>query len=427
MKKRIKDFLALLIVLFCFYSYNLNACSFFCSARNGNVLMAGNEDWHDPFSKIWTRPSSSENYGIIYLGHSDYQAQIGINEHGLAFDFAAINQVEGKNNTGKTSFYGDLFSELLAKCKTVDEALKYLSAYKFHTPYSQALLVDATGNSILINQDAIIERRADYQISTNFNACQIQTKSYDCIRYNILDQSLSENNPISVSSFRTLLSRVHQEGTHPTQFSYVFDLKKGDIYLYAFHNYENVIKLNVKDELAKGFSLRNLKQLFPPSFEEHYFRTHHKDSLKQSLIKTAWDTEAVEALKMYSAYELKNPETGNYPFMLWDLGADIVKEVWIREAKGVPFHYWWSPKNYISWASNNPKLKEALKIFTFLENIPKDDPKQQIGAYEMKALIFHILDDKEKAKYYFLKTIEVSPENIGNYKRAKLFYNKLKN
>ena len=381
----------------------------------------------DPFSKIWIRPSTANNYGIVYFGHSDYQAQIGINEHGLAFDFAAIDKVEGKNNDGKESFYGDLFSELLSKCKTVDEALEYLSTYTFHTPFSQALLADAHGNSILINQDAIIKRTTDYQISTNFNACDIASKNYDCLRYEIIDESLSKNEPISVPSFRTLLSRVHQEGPGPTQFSYVFNLKSGDIHLYAFHNYENVVTLNVKTELAKGFSLRDLKALFPPSFEENYYRTHHKDSLKQSLIRTTWNEEAVEAIKDYSVYQRKKPETGDYPFMLWDLGADIVKEVWVRDSGGAPFHYWWSPKNYLNWKSNHPKLKEALKIFTFLENIPKEDPKQQIGAYEMKAFIFFVLDEKDKAKDYFLKTMQVSPKNIGNYHRAELFFNYLNN
>ena len=388
-------------------------------------MMAGNEDWHDPFSKIWTRPASVGNYGIVYLGHSDYQAQIGINEYGLAFDFAAIDKVEGKNNGARTKFYGDLFSEILAKCKTVDEALTYLNRYQFHTPYSQAMLADASGNSVLINQDTILKRTSDYQISTNFNACQIQTKTYDCLRYDILDSSLSKNEPVSISSSRKLLSRVHQEGSHPTQFSYIFDLKTGDIFLYTFHNYENVLQLNVRDELAKGFSVRNLKQLFPPSFEENYFRTHHKDSLKQSLITAVWKKEATEAIKTYLAQERKKPETGNYPFMLWDLGADVVKEVWVRDANGTPFHYWWSPEHYLSWKSNHPKLKEVLKIFTFLENIPKEDPKQQIGAYEMKAFIFHILGEKEKAKDYFLKTMEVSPKDIGNYQRAKLFYDEL--
>ena len=416
---------SLLVIIFFLQYFNLQACSFFCAARNGEVLMAGNEDWHDPFSKIWTRPSTKDNYGIIYLGHSDYQAQIGINEYGLAFDFAAIDKVEGKNNIEKTTFEDDLFSEILAKCKTVDEALSFLKKYQFHTPFSQALLADATGNSILINQDAIIKRIGDYQISTNFNACNISSKNYDCLRYDIVDKGLSKRKPISIDSFRTLLSRVRQGGNNPTQFSYVFNLKRGEIYLYSFNNYENVVKLNVKEELSKGFRLRNLKQLFPVSFEENYFRTHHKDSLKQELLKTIWDKEAVEAIKEYVVYQRKKPEAGNYPFMLWDLGADIVKEVWVRESKGKPFHYWWSPKKYKNWKSNNPKLKEALKIFTFLENIPKEDPKQQIGAYEMKGFIFYILDEKVKAKDYFAKTMEVSPKEIGNYTRAKLYYDYL--
>ncbi len=411
-----------LVIAFLLTHIYADACSFFCATRNNQVLMAGNEDWSDPFSKMWTRPATEKSFGILYLGHSDYQAQIAVNEHGLAFDFAALDKVEGKNNAGKSSFYGDLFSEILAKCKTVDEALVYLGQYQFHSAFSQAMLADASGNSILVNQDGIIKRTSDYQISTNFNACNIAAKNYDCLRYKILDDTLSKKMPISVTSFRNLLSRVHQEGPAPTQFSYVFNLKERQIYLYAFHNYEDVIQLDLKSELSKEAWLQDLKQLFPPSFEEDYFRAHHKDSLKQDLLKIVWHKEAVEALKQYATLKREKPKIGDYPFVLWDLGADIVKEVWIRESKGIPFHYWWSPKNYRSWKSKNPKLKEALKIFTFLENIPKEDPKQQIGAYEMKGFVFYVLGENEKAKDYFKKTMEVSPKEIGNYHRAKLFY-----
>jgi tetratricopeptide (TPR) repeat protein len=70
--------------------------------------------------------------------------------------------------------------------------------------------------------------------------------------------------------------------------------------------------------------------------------------------------------------------------------------------------------------TQNPQLYKVLDLLTYLENIPKEDPKQNIGAFEFSGLIYTFLGNKVKAKEYFEKTLEVSPEGIGNYNRSKL-------
>ncbi len=411
----------LVIIVFFLSAHKLHACSIFCAVKKGEVLAAGNEDWSDPFSKIWIRPASAGNYGSINLGHSDYQIQAAINEHGLFFDFAYIPKVEGKNNINKTRFDGNLFSEILDHCKTVNEALAYLKKHQYESSTNQILLADATGNSVIVNQDIILGRDgSNYQIITNFNACEINTGNYDCKRFQIIDEGLSNTDSISIPLFRQLLSRTHQEGTHPTQYSYIFDLKRGNIKLYSFHNYEDAISLNVQKELSKGYYIQNLKDLFPITFEEEYFRLHHKDSLKQSVLKEIRSKGVEKGLAYYSTYKKKYPKAGSYPFVLWDIGADLVMNTWSKETSGKPFDYWWHPQKYLHWETKDISVNNALAVFNQLEeDIKGDDLRQYIGVYEMKAFIYRLLDNRDKSKQYLKKTLNVATEETGNYHRAK--------
>ncbi len=150
-----------------------------------------------------------------------------------------------------------------------------------------------------------------------------------------------------------------------------------------------------------------------------------KEAAKKLLIETLWTHGADSAIKKYRTLENENPEIGAYPFILWEVVAATVKHIWTEDSKGKPFDYWARPENYFTWKSDHPKLEEALKMATFLENLPKENPKQQIGAYEMKGFVYNVLGQSEKASIYFQKTLEVSPKNVDNYYRAEMFHDYL--
>lgn len=64
---------------------------------------------------------------------------------------------------------------------------------------------------------------------------------------------------------------VDEEGPVPTVYSYICDLRNAKLYLYHFHNFENVVVLDLKQELAKGSHSRNLAELFPVTFAAEEF------------------------------------------------------------------------------------------------------------------------------------------------------------
>jgi len=75
----------------------------------------------------------------------------------------------------------------------------------------------------------------------------------------------------SVAHFRRILAATHQEGGSSTLYSYVADLRRGKIYLYHFHNLENVVILDVKQELARGRHVASIADYFPRTYAAEAF------------------------------------------------------------------------------------------------------------------------------------------------------------
>jgi hypothetical protein len=79
---------------------------------------------------------------------------------------------------------------------------------------------------------------------------------------------LEESGEISVDLFRRILDAVHIEKGAPTQYSNICDLKNGKLYLYHFHNFDDVKVFDLEEELKKGAHSLDIPDLFPgnPAF-----------------------------------------------------------------------------------------------------------------------------------------------------------------
>ncbi|MEL6484016.1 MAG: hypothetical protein AAFP96_04125, partial [Bacteroidota bacterium] len=193
----------IILIGFIFWFQASNACSIFSASRNGKVLVGANEDGAYPFTYARFQPANKGRYGVVFFGYSDMQAQAGMNEHGLFFDYAAIPKISLDGPEGPIHCQG--FSDLLYSCKTVDEVLAKLKDRSFNIRTTQVLIADAKGKSITINAQGSVERNKDYQIITNFNACNIKDKNYSCLRYEKIDKALSSSTPISIDFFQSIL------------------------------------------------------------------------------------------------------------------------------------------------------------------------------------------------------------------------------
>lgn len=270
--------LFLMAATFLFFHGDVSACTIFNVSRGSQVLVGNNED--GPYStdvKIWFVPAAGKNYGRVCFGWNQLlifrQAQGGMNDQGLFFDWALCPEADPpKFSFRKKIAAFSLPDNLLAECATVDEAITWLKQYNILFIRSHIMLVDKVGNSAVVEwvdrEMKVLRKKNDYQLITNFWLSHPELGNYPCLRYNKVTEMLENRKDISVEHFASILKMVstHErtgDGTESgTIYSNVYDLSKGDIYLYHKRNFENPLKINLENELKKGNQVYKLKTLF---------------------------------------------------------------------------------------------------------------------------------------------------------------------
>jgi tetratricopeptide (TPR) repeat protein len=257
----------LVIILFFCPGNPTEGCTIVMVA-NGKIVLAGNnEDWKNPITKIWFIPASNGEYGRVCVGFDDMFAQGGMNDQGLFIDANALGPTGWKPVEGKPTFQGELLDSILAQCATVEDAIVLCDKYNIPgLARARFPIADRRGASAVVEYGQgkvqYVRKTGVYQIATNFVISNVKGEDYPCTRYRIADKMLKNADDISVDLVRAVLSATHQEGQYPTVYSNICDLKNGILYLYNFHNFEEVVQFNLGAELEKGRKIYDIPSFF---------------------------------------------------------------------------------------------------------------------------------------------------------------------
>jgi hypothetical protein len=258
----------LLIILFLFLSSPTDGCTIIMVAKGKIVLAGNNEDWRNPKTKIWFIPATEGEYGRVCVGFDNMFAQGGMNDQGLFIDANALSPTGWEPIEGKPDFQGALIDRILAECATVEDAIAFCDKYNIRgLAQARFPIADRTGASMVVEYGQgkvqYVRKTGIYQIATNFVISNVKGKTYPCTRYMVANKMLKNAEDISLDLVRGVLSATHQEGLYPTLYSNICDLKNGILYLYNFHNFEEVVKFNLEEELKKGRKVYDIPSLFP--------------------------------------------------------------------------------------------------------------------------------------------------------------------
>lgn len=415
----------LLLCLLC-SSNELNACTVVSATMRGEVFAASNEDDYTPFSRIWFNPATKDRYGSVCFGHNDLQAQAAVNEYGLFFDFTQQNIDPTRFNV-KNPYQGDLFMTILGQCKTVKEALAFLKTHPYARS-SQALVADAEGNSVIINAGAQVEKQGNYQINTNFDVCDLKTGNYSCQRYDIANKMLANTTELSVPFFKDLLSRVHQEGNLSTQYSIISDLKRGLIYVYNFHDYENSYTIDLKKELKKGYRLQKIAQLFPTSFAyETYAKQsplYQKEQILDGINQVGFEQATQPYLTMGKG---QSKQDTALTMAVLEVSLQLVKNAWNQHQHGQMWEYWFSlPDGYQVPHWQDKRLTQADVLLKALMSDPKLDTKTHNFLAEMYAYTQLVSGNQDEARKFYQQSIADPNQTYPvSYQRAKTMLSRI--
>jgi hypothetical protein len=260
-------------------------CTVFYAASGDLAFAGNNEDVNNPLARAWFIPASDGRYGRMYFGFDDLFQQGGLNDQGLFFDGLWVPSKELGASAQKPDFPGGwiaMIDEVMAKSATVDEALAFFDRYSRPALQTgQLFFGDRAGNSAIVEGDAIIRKKGSYQIATNFRQSETPGPPYLDGRYNTADERLSQAGSYSVELFRQILDATHMDQKYvQTVYSQVYDLKKGLIYLYLYHDFENGIVLTLADELAKGPHMVSVASLFPKNQGYEQWSSQQMDQRK---------------------------------------------------------------------------------------------------------------------------------------------------
>ena len=255
------------------------SCTIFTASYGEKVLFGNNEDYTNPKTYYWVEPRSEGNYGGVFFGFDNLFIQGGINEKGLSFDANALPKAHLNPHPELPAPPSEwVAGTIMKKAATVEEAIDIAGRYKrdnWGMPLKyQIILADATGDAVVISAGPDGElaftrkKQGDgHLVSTNFNRANPENAySYPCWRYDraveMLDK-IEDENDLTVDYFKSILDAVHGEGASGnTLYSNIFDLRNGIIYLYHWHQFDEVVTLDVAEQIAGGPLCIRISDLF---------------------------------------------------------------------------------------------------------------------------------------------------------------------
>lgn len=280
-----------IIVLFLVAVFILNstgvaaACTVFTVSEDGVVLFGNNEDYinvifANPDTYYWVEPVQDGYYGGVYFGFENFWPQGGINEKGLSFDINSLPETAMIDHSELP--YPDAYDgySILRNCATVDEAIAHVQQFNWGPAmWRQIHVADATGDAVVIGPgpdgELSFTRKGTgngYLISTNFNVADPAGQESECQRYQKADELLKKvgvSEQLTPEYVKQVLDATHQESADiNTLYSTIYDLKRGIILIYYFHQFEEVVELSVKDLLDHKPEPVQLSSLFSESVIE---------------------------------------------------------------------------------------------------------------------------------------------------------------
>ncbi|UCF06569.1 MAG: tetratricopeptide repeat protein [bacterium] len=371
-----------------------HACIFVSMSSNDSIFVGFNEDGQDLRAKVWIFPATDKTYGRAFWGfaRSLYAYQGGMNDQGLCVDINTCDYTGWADDPKKPNWDTeiDIIDYILSNIATVDEAIYLFNKYDIDLSGTMWVFADADGKSVIFewvnDQLQILRKNQGYQICTNTIQSNIDIpKKYPCSRWRIADQMIRNQNTPSVNLMRRILSAMCMQSYYcATAYSTICDLVNKKIYLYYYHNFEEVVVFDLMEELAKGGSNYSLQELFevePYSLlTQKYIGIQWGDA---QLIKNINEKRIKEGLNTFQA--LKD-ETQTYNKFLF--------QEWVLENTGLHL-------------MSNGKIEEAIEIF----KINVNEYPESFKVYYRLAEAYRRNNNIELAIENYQKALDKDPDN----------------
>lgn len=297
-----KAILVLFILILFPFQYGFS-CSMYKITLGDKTIVGCNEDAWRLTPHIWfENPLNSQLYGAAFTGsrfdgNNGYAPQSGMNEKGLTFSRLAsympdnsTSRVKDRKKISNPTFY---LKDILHTCKTVEEVKAYIEQYDHSYFIADVFIyIDKSGKYLVVEPYSMkIDSNQTYVLSNFCPSITSEVQAKKLQRYNNGVKFLNTKIDTSLSFCAALSDTMHVcrnklgDGTLTTS---IWDLKNGLVNLYFYHQYEQTVQFNIKDELAKGNHIIAIQSLFSVNQEFEKLATYitpfNTDPLRIALV-----------------------------------------------------------------------------------------------------------------------------------------------
>ena len=226
------------------------------------ILVGKNVDQANLDGRIWFVPSGTDTFGAVYIGQAEDDPRSGFNSQGLFATIVDCPYWQVNTDPDREVLFGNLVEQIMETCANVDDVMnlwKNNNIYDLH--YAQIMVADKSGQALIIESNTTVEPVKGILAMSNFyqTNTELGTQGQDRVRQ---AKQIITDNGINFDSFRQALSIIRHETDQPTIYSYLYDLKKGKLHLYNFHDFETVVVLNIEEELSKSKHSLSIQEVF---------------------------------------------------------------------------------------------------------------------------------------------------------------------
>ena len=309
MVQKISTFIFFLILLT--NTFISNACTIFMANDGQNVWVGNNED--EVFTtkyRMWYYPARNENFGYmiwtelsigkLFHGLMYKNPQGGLNEYGLFMDYTAIDEVPVTNDKNRKDRKKQVVTDILRKCRTVQEALNYISQYNLvKLNKAQLFIGDASGDYATVTGGYIVRKTENNFTLTNYSINNGHKEA--CYRRDVANNYLSSTKTFQLDDIKNILQKSTQKPpqTLITNFSMAVDMKNSTIHLYYKNDFTTEKIINLKDELKNGKHHQDLVDYFPKDIS--------------NLVEKKFESNGInEAIATYKELRKSSPDEYNF-------------------------------------------------------------------------------------------------------------------
>jgi hypothetical protein len=243
--------LAFILAGLAFASMPARACTIFVLTDTNRALFCNNEDWPNPNSRIWFVPAGDGYYGAVYVGFDNGFSQGGLNTEGLAYDWVGGYREKWESSPHSQTFRGNPSQRMLETCVTVNDAIAFFRSHDYPGfARAKMLVADRTGASAIIGA-----RDGKLQVVPGK-----QCWGFGYGKQTIELEVVTSPQPTIANGFK-ILRDCRQPGPYATEYSNIYDLKTGDIFLFPYPGRDDEVKFNLAAELKKGAHYYDMPQI----------------------------------------------------------------------------------------------------------------------------------------------------------------------